>query len=223
MDIITKPSLTLTQLPPEIICHIGDFLGIQKIALALTCKPYYQLLEKDVKKYKKRLKKNKKSHIQYVIDSRHRELFTLTIKSVDTVIYGFSNDEQEFIKKYLFNQIKCLPKCDYTLEDDEEFLSVWKFEPKDCKMIIPTLENFVETMKCKYCKSTILDTLIQLNGICSDSNFPKNSKGLEIILHYINKCLSSLSFTHLTYKTAKCNCVHIARIQDEDLDLSRIK
>lgn len=200
---IRKPSLT--QLPPEIICHISSFLEIQRISLALTCKQFYQLLKKDVKEGKKFLKQLKRPYTSYILNSRikHLTYFTLTIKSVDTVIHDFiDDDDKEFIKKYLFNCVKCLPKCEFTVQDHKkEYSAILRVPPPEYKVLLTHLEDFVRVMQCTFCKTLITTTLLQLNAICSDSNFPKNSKGLEIIIFHIDRCLYNLALF------AKCRCV----------------
>jgi hypothetical protein len=60
-------TMNITQFPPEIICHIGDFLGVQKVSLALTCKQFNETLKKDTKKIKKELKEIKESKTCFLI------------------------------------------------------------------------------------------------------------------------------------------------------------
>jgi hypothetical protein len=57
--------MNIIQLPNEMVCHIAQYLGLQKISLALTCKQFNGLFRKDTREIKKKLKKLKRI-IHYV-------------------------------------------------------------------------------------------------------------------------------------------------------------
>jgi hypothetical protein len=106
---------SITQLPPEMICYIGDFLGIEKITLGLTCKTLNSVLMRDLKKVKKQLKELKKSlPITYVIDNPHNNILKLklilTVKSSLTCIRNLSVDERKFFYNHMYNRFKVKPE-----------------------------------------------------------------------------------------------------------------
>jgi hypothetical protein len=105
----------ITQLPPEMICCIGDFLGIEKVSLGLTCKSLNNALKRDLKKVKKQVKELKKTlPVTYVINNPHNTILRLqlmlTIKSASTCIRDLSIDERRFFYKHMYNGLKVKPE-----------------------------------------------------------------------------------------------------------------
>jgi hypothetical protein len=99
----------MENLPPEIICHIGDFLKVEKISLSLTCKNLNQTLKNDVEKVKKRLidfKNNIPYEVYYLL--RNNDVrSTIKIKTNDTVYMKIRKYRE---RDYILNHIERRPK-----------------------------------------------------------------------------------------------------------------
>jgi hypothetical protein len=87
--------MSIQQLPPELICHIGDFLGIYKVALSLTCKQFNNDLKRDVKKIKEEVKEIKKNQVDLMLNPNNGKKLIIHPRSSNNILKRITMDNEE--------------------------------------------------------------------------------------------------------------------------------
>jgi hypothetical protein len=165
----------MENLPPEIICHIGDFLKAEKISFSLTCKSLNQVLKSDVEKIKKCLidfKNNVPYEVYYLL--RNNDVrSTIKIKTSGTVYTKIFEEfpGRDYILSHMSKLLKVEPELIYQDDEHGEIRFNYKNGVKFAYLIKDLLDD---TIYSNDIKSEIEDMLLDLIG-----KYKYNLKGFE--------------------------------------------
>jgi hypothetical protein len=154
----------MQNLPPEIICYIGDFLKVEKISLSLTCKNLNQVLKNDVEKVKKRLidfKNNVPYEVYYLL--RNNDVRSvIKIKTTNTVYMKIRKyRERDYILNHMSKLLEVEPELIYK---DDEYGEI-RFNYKNGIKLAYLIKNLLDdTIYSDDIKSEIEDMLFSLIG-----------------------------------------------------------
>jgi hypothetical protein len=191
--------MNIQQLPPELICHISDFLGVYKVALSLTCKQFNNVLERDVKKIKEEVKEIKNNQADLVLNPNNGKKLFIYPRSSNIILKRITmdNEERSFIKKYMKKLIKCKPEIKV---EDRNCNRTYLFQTSNQHTFLYFLEEKVKYMNfCRRCKKELRSGI---NEIWKKlENKPENKENLELIIESICRIFREID------KKARCYCV----------------
>jgi hypothetical protein len=149
----------ITQLPPEIICYIGDFLGMQRIFFAYTCKKIYYTLKSDIQKDKKKLESLKNN--KYITYRSEVKVFgniylrfNISLSSFNIITRDLSVDDHIFIKNHLRNYFNdCKAICLLNVHIDNYEVKSCSINKNNCRELLVELLRYFQCSDCNYCKS----------------------------------------------------------------------
>jgi hypothetical protein len=175
--------MNIQQLPPEIICHIGDFLGVYKVAVSLTCKQFNNVLKRDVKKIKEEVKEIKKKQVDLVLNPNNGKKLFIYPRSSNIILKRITmdNEERSFIKNYMKKLIKCRPEIQM---EDRNCNRTYLFQSLNQRTFLHFLDEKVKYMDfCRKCKKELRSGINQI--LKKLENKPTNKENLELIIDSI--------------------------------------
>jgi hypothetical protein len=178
----------MENLPPEIICHIGDLLKAEKVSFSLTCKSLNQVLKADVEKFKKQLidfKNNVPYEVYYLL--RNNDVrSTIKIKTTGTVYMKIFDEspERDYILGHMSKLLEIEPELIYQDDEHGEIRFNYKNGVKLAYFIRDLLDD---TIYSNDIKSEIENMLFDLIGKYKYTlnGFKEFISGLKEILTFI--------------------------------------
>jgi len=171
----------MDNLPPEIICYIGDYLGAEKIALALTSKRLNQTLKADVKKIKKLIRAHK-NYASFDFKLKNNINYVLLLRSTEITISSLPLNGKGCLIKHMPKLIKTKPGLAFI----DEYGDIYEYNSKNIKrflMIFLDLltSSIYDSLICHKISSIIYNLINSYE--CRRKNFEKI---VNIIRHYYN-------------------------------------
>jgi hypothetical protein len=197
-EVTTKHSKKqpMEKLPYEIICHVGNFLGVEKVSLSLTCKRLNQALKADVEKIKKKLLdfKNKVKYDVVRLMRNNNEKTIIAMRSTDFVISKFLEldlPEEEYVLKHMSKLLEVEPEIVYY---DKKY-GRHKFTYKDAGSLLSWLIDLIpDTIYFDEAKDAAVSRLIDLmeNYECTSKNFEELMYDLRYLFSNLMPTLDDL-------------------------------
>jgi hypothetical protein len=180
----------MNKLPPEIICYVGDFLGAEKVSLALTCKSLNQVLKADVEKIKKQVIDFKeKYYYVFYLKRKHGKKSIIVLKNTGIVYSKFFLDlpfsGKTYILKYMCKLLEVEPELIYY---DNEY-GPHRFTCKDAGSFLRLFIILMpDTIYDDSIKDDAEDALFELMASykCTLEDFEKLIKELRSLCYYLN-------------------------------------
>ena len=180
-----KTHTTMNNLPAEIICYIGNYLGAEKIPFSLASKRLNEVLKYDVEKTKENLRKlNEELSYSFTFLLRNDKEATVTVRSKDILISKLKElhlPDEKYILSHMKKFLEVKPVIRITF-DDRSFQFTHKTRKKIYKkltyLIRKSLYNPLHQMHVETC-------LLELESMYYKTDLKGFEEFLDKIIYFI--------------------------------------